>query len=85
MDSPEGEGPVKKNNPLLRLACAIGLLGSVACGNTASEQKGVQYGQNMNNRNAAEATATATTKQAEEFKKQADQDLGQNSKPFAER
>lgn len=94
MDSPEGdrcvgEAPVKKHNPVLRLLSVLGIFagtaaGGAACGNTPSEQQGVQYGQGMANRDAASATATATSKQAEEVRKQVNQTLGQD-KPFAER
>lgn len=85
--NPEGESPVKptkKMNPFLRLACAIGVFSSVACGTTVSEQQGVKLGQGMANRDAAAAAATATSKQAEEVRKQVNQTLGQD-KPFAER
>ncbi len=94
MDSPEvnipQEEPVKKHNPILRLLGVLGLftstaLGRAACGNTPSEQQGIQYGQQKVERDAKDTQKAAGSKQAEEIRKQVNQALDQNSKPFAER
>ncbi len=93
MDSPEvnisQEEPVKKQKGVLRWLGAFTMFaGSIigtACGNTPSEQQGVQFGQNVNTRNAADAQRATDSKKAEEIRKQVNQALDQNNKPFAER